>query len=187
MKYLYIILAILLIAGGAYYYYFKTAKPAQAPVTENSRIESNNNGNAEQAAPDLASATPQAASGQENPEPSRQDPAAGQPAQGVFSSGDEGDLGADIAVVEVVYTDTAFSPSPIDVKAGDYVIFKNNSNTNFWPASDPNFVQSQYPGFDAGKAIAPGGRYQFQFLEPGTLKYYDQLNPEATGVVKVSK
>lgn len=106
--------------------------------------------------------------------------------QGTYSA-EEGDVMApDVQVVQVDYDGTAFSPSTINIKLGDYVIFKNKSTTSFWPASGPHPTHTAYPQFDAKKAIAAGGQYQFRFDKVGSWAYHDHLNESAQGVVNVS-
>lgn len=105
--------------------------------------------------------------------------------QGTFSSGEEVDA-PDILVVEVSYDGKAYSPSSVSIKTGDVVIFKNNSSVDFWPASAPHPAHTDYPEFDAKKAIAPGGKFQFSFTKVGTWKFHDHLNPSAYGSVTVA-
>lgn len=108
-----------------------------------------------------------------------------QASQGTFSSGEEVDA-PDILVVEVSYDGKAYSPSSVSIKTGDVVIFKNNSAVDFWPASAPHPAHTDYPEFDAKKAIAPGGKFQFSFTKVGTWKFHDHLNPSAYGSVTVA-
>jgi len=102
--------------------------------------------------------------------------------------GNDGEVPApDIQVVEIDYDGSKFTPSTVNIKVNDYVVFKNMGTVNFWPASSPHPVHTDYPGFDAGKPIAPGGKYQFQFTKVGSWGFHDHLNPKATGTVNVSK
>lgn len=93
--------------------------------------------------------------------------------------------GADIAVFEIAYNGSSFSPSQLTIKAGDVVIFKNESDGSFWPASGPHPVHTNYPEFDAKKAIGPGQKYQFKFTKTGEWPFHDHLNSSATGKIIV--
>jgi plastocyanin len=176
-----ITLAVIIVAGLGYYFFAMNKKQALAPEkgqqTQQTQEPQNNQN------PNL----PQNQDAQ-NAAPSSTKPSAqsGTPAQsGQFSSGQENDLGADILVVQVNFDGNSFSPSAAEIKAGDVVIFKNNSSEDFWPASNPHPVHTDYPGFDAKKAVSPGGTYQFKFDNAGTWGYHDHLNPSITGTIKV--
>ncbi len=103
---------------------------------------------------------------------------------GQFS--DESDLDKG-KVFETSYNGTAFAPSTLTIKAGDTVVFKNNSTKSFWPASGPHPAHTLYPEFDAKKAIAPGQSYQFKFLKVGEWPFHDHLNPSAFGKITVTQ
>lgn len=106
---------------------------------------------------------------------------------GHYSSGEGEALAPDIQVWEIDYDGNQFAPKTLNIKVGDYVIFKNIGTTSFWPASDPHPTHTGYSGFDAGKAVAVGGKYQFQFEKVGTWGFHDHLNPEAVGTVIVTR
>ncbi|HEX3095828.1 MAG TPA: cupredoxin domain-containing protein [Patescibacteria group bacterium] len=93
--------------------------------------------------------------------------------------------GNDVAVFNVTYDGTAFSPSSLTIKNGDVVIFKNTGDSSFWPASDPHPTHTNYPEFDAKKAIPAGQTYQFKFTKTGTWGYHNHLNPAAHGTIIV--
>ncbi|HMQ01488.1 MAG TPA: hypothetical protein PKD79_00230 [Candidatus Doudnabacteria bacterium] len=46
-------------------------------------------------------------------------------------SGEDDIMAPDVAVHEISFSGTAFSPANITIKNGDIVVFKNNSNKNF--------------------------------------------------------
>lgn len=89
------------------------------------------------------------------------------------------------ANLEVVYTASGFSPKTLTIKTGDTVVFKNNSGEDFWPASGPHPTHTNYPEFDAKKAISSGGSYSFTFTRTGSWKYHNHLNPGSTGTITV--
>lgn len=104
-----------------------------------------------------------------------------------YSSGEEIAPSPDIQVVAINYDGKAFSPSSVNIKVGDYVIFYNKSSASFWPASADHPTHTQYPELNANKAIEAGGKFQFQFLKLGAWSFHDHLNPSVTGVVNVEK
>lgn len=173
-----IILAIVLViaVGG---YYIAEKNKAQAPASENSGLESQDQ---QQAAGDQ---------GTNSTTPSGLDVGVNvgtpPPAGSQFSSG-EGEVPApDIQVVEITYDGQKFTPASVDIKAGDYVFFKNNSKSDFWPASAPHPTHTNYPEFDAKKPIAPGAQYKFQFTKVGNWAFHDHLNPTSFGKVNVAQ
>jgi plastocyanin len=93
--------------------------------------------------------------------------------------------GNDVAVYEVTYNGTAYTPSQLTIKNGDVVVFKNASATSFWPASAPHPTHTNYPEFDPKKAIGPGQTWQFKFTKTGTWAFHDHLNPTVTGKITV--
>ena len=92
---------------------------------------------------------------------------------------------APAAKLEVIYTANGFSPKSLIVKAGDTVVFKNNSGRDFWPASAPHPIHTNYPEFDAKRAITSGASYSFTFTRVGSWKYHDHLNPSINGTIAV--
>lgn len=93
--------------------------------------------------------------------------------------------GNDVAVFEIGYDGKAFSPSELTIKNGDVVIFKNNSDQDFRPASGPHPVHTNYPEFDPKKSIAAGGSWQFKFTKSGSWPFHNHLNPSIGGTITV--
>ncbi len=186
MKKTIIILVILaIILGGGYYFYQRGLKQAQAPADSLQNAGNSETQNLLQQQSSLpenqtASTTP----GGQNTA-SSSPPSGGR--QGTFSAGAEADMGPDVLVTQVDFDGTSFSPASINIKVGDIVIFKNNSQEDFWPASNPHPIHTDYPEFDAKQAIPPGGKYQFKFTKAGNWGYHDHLNPSLGGVVNVSQ
>jgi len=85
----------------------------------------------------------------------------------------------------VTYLSSGFSPSTLTIKAGDTVTFKNSCSKDVWPASDPHPTHSDYPAFDPGKAIPPGGEWSFTFTKVGTWGYHNHLQPGQIGTIIV--
>jgi plastocyanin len=179
LTYVLVVAAALVVIG--IYFYQRSAQPAKAPVVTTDETKNSETTNKE--SEKLATSSPVAevpvskATTTPNPKTTT----------GTYSAG-EGDAAApDIQVVEVDYDGTAFTPSTVTIKANDYVLFKNKSTVNFWPASDPHPTHTGYPGFDAGKSIAPGGRYTFQFTKIGSWGYHNHFNPSIRGTVVVTQ
>ena len=100
-------------------------------------------------------------------------------------SGDTSGGGNQVEENVVTYTDSGFSPSTLTVKAGDTVVFKNESSSAFWPASAVHPTHELYPEFDAKAAISLGSTYSFTFNRVGTWKYHNHLNASHTGTIVV--
>lgn len=93
----------------------------------------------------------------------------------------------------ITYTDTGYSPSSLQIKVGDTVIFKNESSQSMWTASAMHPSHESYPTtggclgstFDACKGIQPGDKWSFKFDIAGNWKYHDHLNPKNFGAIIV--
>lgn len=176
-KFVYFIIILIILAAG-YYFYAQKNKQVLAPTVENGALEPKTDETADKKQ-------------ETNPQPP-QSPTTTPPqgggtqAEATFSAGEGDILAPDILVVQVDYDGTKFSPASADVKVGDIVIFKNNSDGQMWPASAPHPTHTAYPEFDAKQSIAPGGKWQFKFEKAGAWKYHDHLNAEVGGVVNVS-
>ncbi|MBI4119517.1 MAG: cupredoxin domain-containing protein [Parcubacteria group bacterium] len=93
----------------------------------------------------------------------------------------------------VIYTASGFSPAALTVKAGETVVFKNESSNPMWAASGVHPTHTLYPTtggcigstFDACKGIAPGDSWSFTFDVKGTWPYHDHLNAQKTGKIVV--
>lgn len=106
--------------------------------------------------------------------------------QGQFSSEDD-IMAPDVAVHEISFSGTAFSPATLTIKKGDIVVFRNNSDKDFWPASAMHPDHLLYPEFDAKQALAPGSKYEFKFLKVGAWGFHDHLTPTAFGKITVQE
>jgi len=167
MKKILILAIILIILGLGFYFYNK--KEAQAPANYNY----NPGASSSQVSGATSSASQKSGGGQT-------------PAPATFSPGGE-TPGANIQVVEVDFNGSSFAPNTVTIHQNDYVFFKNKSTVDFWPASNPHPTHTDYPGFDAGKPIPPGGEYKFQFTKIGSWGYHDHLDPSIGGTVVVSQ
>lgn len=100
-------------------------------------------------------------------------------------SGEDDIMSPEVTTHEITFSGTSYSPSTLTIKNGDVVVFKNNSDKNFWPASANHPTHTLYPEFDAKQGIAPGATYQFKFTKVGAWGFHDHLTPSAYGKITV--
>ncbi len=85
----------------------------------------------------------------------------------------------------VIYTDDGFSPSPLTIKVGETVMFKNQGSRGMWVASDPHPTHTDDRDFDAHRGFGPDEVYSYTFTEAGTWGYHNHLNPGLRGKIIV--
>ena len=93
----------------------------------------------------------------------------------------------------ITYTDAGYSPSALEIKAGETVTFKNESQQSMWPASAMHPAHKEYPttggclgsAFDACMGVQPGDDWSFKFDIAGNWKYHDHLSPKNFGAITV--
>ena len=93
----------------------------------------------------------------------------------------------------ITYTDAGYSPSALEIKAGETVTFKNESQQSMWPASAIHPTHKDYPttggclgsAFDACQDVQPSDIWSFKFDIAGNWKYHDHLIPKNFGAVTV--
>jgi len=111
-------------------------------------------------------------------------------------------------IIEI--TSEGFSPSPLNILAGDTVTFVNKDTKAHWPASASHPTHTVYPGanydaagsyqgslacasegvakegaFDPCKPLEPGESWSFTFFEKGSWNYHDHINLGLYGKVVV--
>ena len=166
-----IIILVLVAAGAGAYYYTRQAK---APT-----VELNNQGPSNEKPAPTTTPTPntqtndKGKTGADYTPP--QDPTAGEVIE------------PNIQVVEVDFDGKKFTPDPVSIKVGDYIFFKNKGTDDFWPLAGSVNTQTAYPTFTAGKPIAPGGQFKFQFTKEGSFSYGDNLHANAAATINVTK
>jgi len=176
MKKISIIIGVLILAGAGFYFYTQNSKKAIAPNSQEQNSETK----------DTNSLETQVATNDLGTEP-EQVPELKKPAPSTFSDGSEAEgMAPDILVSEIVYDGKAFSPSTLNIKVGDIVVFRNKSGGDMWPASAPHPTHTDYPEFDPKEPIASGAKWQFTFLKSGNWKFHDHLNFSVFGTVNVS-
>jgi plastocyanin len=84
-------------------------------------------------------------------------------------------------------TDGGYSPKVLKIEQGQTVEFVNDSDQDYWPASDPHPIHTGYPGFDAQKTILPGQSWNFTFERAGRFGYHNHLAPETHAEIVISK
>lgn len=174
MKKFFLFIVVLGLVGGWWYFYGQQPKEVKAPVETAPNSEKS-----------AISLTPKTNSEKKEVNPTKLVPAKTLPSGATFSDGSETD-GVDVSVVAVEYDGFKYSPSSVNIKVGDYLVFKNKSSDKFWPASNPHPAHDDYSAFDPKKPIDASGKWQFQFTQAGEWKFHDHLNPSARGVVNVS-
>lgn len=85
----------------------------------------------------------------------------------------------------VTYTNSGFSPSSLTIKQGDTVNFVNQSDRDFWPASNDHPNHTIYSDFDARDEIESGGSYSFTFERVGAWGYHNHELEGHTGTIVV--
>jgi len=75
----------------------------------------------------------------------------------------------------------------LTIHRGETVRFVDDGTRDYWPASDPHPIHTDYPGFDAEKVIHPGGSWSFRFNRVGRWGYHNHLSPETRGTIVVRK
>jgi len=93
----------------------------------------------------------------------------------------------------ITYTDDGYSPSDLEIKAGETVVFKNESSQSMWPASAMHPTHKDYPttggclgsAFDVCMGVQPGDSWSFKFDIAGNWKYHDHLSPKNFGAIIV--
>jgi plastocyanin len=160
-----VVLVILIIIGVVMYMQSQneSGEAAQTQSTQSESTESTPDSNVEETTPtDPASSTD----------------------EGQYS-GEDDIMSPEVTTHEITFSGTSYSPSTLTIKNGDVVVFKNNSDKNFWPASAMHPDHLIYPEFDAKQGVAPGETYQFKFTKTGAWGFHDHLTPSAFGKITV--
>lgn len=88
----------------------------------------------------------------------------------------------------VTFKDGAFSPSPVTVKSGEKLTWKNESDKNIQVASAPHPLHTTNPELTNGEFVielAPGQSETVTLTTKGTFGYHDHLNASVFGQVVV--
>lgn len=79
--------------------------------------------------------------------------------------------------------DGKISPTPIEIKAGQSVLWVNQSQSTYTILSG---IPGQFNNVFASPPLPPGGFFVFKFDTPGSYSYYINENPMMVGQVNVS-
>jgi len=104
-----------------------------------------------------------------------------------------------VADVVITYSASGYSPTPVTIKVGDTVAFKNESAIDMRPASAMHPTHTVYPGsdiqkcgtaeekgiFDSCRDIKPLDSWSFTFTEKGSWNYHDHLTSKYFGKIIV--
>ena len=118
---------------------------------------------------------------------------------GPATSENPGDSGS-AQTHKITITSSGFSPSSLEINAGDSVIFENSDTNQHWPASAVHPTHRVYPGsdigkcgtaeaeniFDACRGLESGESYTFIFNERGSWRYHDHLRASIGGTIIVN-
>jgi plastocyanin len=180
-KVLYALIALLILIGTGFYIYDARQRQAVAPTqTADDQAQDTATAPDNQTPANTNDTSTNNTSGQTNQNQTNQN-------QTRFSDETDVNAGADVMVHEIAFNGTAFSPATLSIKQGDIVIFRNNSNKAFSPASAPHPAHTDYPEFDPKRQIAAGGSYQFKFEKVGSWRFHDHLTPSAFGTITVTR
>ncbi len=89
-------------------------------------------------------------------------------------------------LITITFDGEGFSPLRLEVEVGQRILFANESDTSFWPASNIHPTHQIYPEFDAKVPVESGDSWAFTFERPGFWRYHNHLGPERSGLIVVS-
>ena len=84
----------------------------------------------------------------------------------------------------VSVTAEGFVPQSVTLKAGQKVVWTNETDATANVSSAPHPTHEEYPPLNL-ENFEPGTSVELIFEEPGTYKYHDHLNPSKFGTVVV--
>jgi plastocyanin len=95
-----------------------------------------------------------------------------------------------IDVVSVSILDFSFNPSPLEIVAGDTILWQNNGASPHTVTCDGSAGTTKptgAPSFDSGAAtpINPGGTYKVSLTVPGNYTYLCVYHTGMTGTIVV--
>lgn len=180
-----VIIVATLLLGGTVFGYYALQKQSSKPINEatfsNNEIRSNSSqttdtaGEPTGAAPEATAPSTTASTTSTTPNPST----SGGSATATPTTNPR-------KTYTISYTADCYTPNTLSIKAGDTVIFKNNTtNKNMYPATDNHPTHTIYAGFDTGKDIGPGQSFSFTFNRIGAWGFHDHNKPNCDGVITV--
>ena len=94
------------------------------------------------------------------------------------------DLVAQSGTVEVVLTRSGYQPEVV-IRKGTTVIFKNELDKPYWPASNLHPSHEIYSDFDPKRPLAPEETWSFRFDRVGIWDMHDHIRSYYTGRITV--
>jgi len=85
----------------------------------------------------------------------------------------------DVVRAKVKIVNFAFQPTPLAIKKGTIVIFKNTTTTTSHTSTSDTGL------WDSG-IIPPGGKFKHRFRKVGTFTYHCSIHPSMMGEIDVS-
>lgn len=99
----------------------------------------------------------------------------------------------------IIYDANGFSPGTLIIKAGETVVWRNQSSSKMWVASALHPSHKAYGGaslqqhcpdtdnaaFDQCAGGQPGESWSFKFDKKGIWEYHNHLKPSHTGTITV--
>jgi plastocyanin len=85
----------------------------------------------------------------------------------------------------ISFSKAGFSPKKIVIRVGTVVTFLNESEEDFWPASNIHPLNALYSEFDPKRPLSKGNKWLFKFEKVGEWGYHDHLHPNFSGTVIV--
>lgn len=99
-----------------------------------------------------------------------------------------GVLNADFTPDAVITrTPDGYEPTDVTIHVGDTIMFKNESGTFHWPASNVHPTHTLYSDFDPREPVAPGDTWSFTFMRAGTWGFHDHIRANLIGRIVVEE
>jgi hypothetical protein len=105
----------------------------------------------------------------------------------VYTPGSSSSTKNPVLFATTTLTTEGFVPAELHVLRGGKVVFINQSDHPFWPASNLHPDHSIYAEFDPREPIEVGGEWSFVFEKPGIWGFHDHVRSYYTGIVHVSE
>lgn len=97
----------------------------------------------------------------------------------------EKDWASSVEKNQVLYVDGCFVPNPLNIKAGESVIFTDKNQKEMWIESDKKKDALILPNFTSGQNWGIGQSYGYQFSNSGTYGYHNKSKPSDKGTIIV--
>jgi len=85
----------------------------------------------------------------------------------------------------IIQTEEGFVPKELVIPMGSTVVFSNNTDSPYWPASDLHPSHMLYSAFDPKRALEPTESWSFNFSRQGAWEFHDHLKSHLGGTIFV--